>query len=807
MPDTKSKNKNDQQSAAGLTPDQFMSGQSTPPPGQTDLTPDQFMSDQSEQTGDKKSRRGSDSDAADKIQAILNGRDYKDLSISEQMQILSVGFAEYARRHAKKGQEEKSWLKKLLDYVETAAGVQGDVSTRIAGAATDPKNILIGATGLVSPAIPSAYFFFEGASRLPGEARKAKKDPSYENLLNVGLTATQVVGSGAGMTEGMKPGEKPSAADKTGTKPGIVQRIGQRMVGTGPRMAEKAVREEERRVAAAPEAVDEIKARAKEAIDKKNEDYDAKIADIHKRYANDVAERERQIAKAESDHAIAVADELEAYQRRVAESSHESKGEAMIEAHRRKLTTQSSSLSDTVQNNVRNTHDLVRGSLDERWNTLRDKIGNDRPVIAPPIYQAVEAGRAMLAGVPADLKIFNDIIKEITEKDAEVEGESGGIGHPGSKVPKTSIPFGDARIQYSAIGEKAFAAEGNVRRALMSVYEAYDAAIGQTARGAGQLEIYSALKADWSQYMRDWHDMSAMATGGSPLARLYRATDQGVITGIITSKNFADRLLTTFKSYARYGASPESLAKLRDTDMELKSLPKPRFVPPATAPNVPDRPVPPAPVTPPVEDIQGVEAKRSRDLRRLEAAKASKIDKAMRAKTPDEMLKGLQDAKQDRAADRLDKLSTIGRHDLIMGSVALLGAGLAGHVGYALIYLPLRFGELAAANSKKFEEVLSRVTDRDVDTINQMYERNPAMKAEGQKALADVLIERAKAGKPPVKLSILGKFLSPAEMGRVLRAYVKSAPKNQQPPVTEAPPDIAPPPASPVQVTTGGAAQ
>src|SRR5208282_550378 len=193
--------------------------------------------------------------------------------------------------------------------------------------------------------------------------------------------------------------------------------------------------------------------------------------------------------------------------------------------------------------------------------------GVDHPVKAPSIYQSIEQSRAMLAGVPADLKIFNDLVKEITEKGEQVETESGDL----QNVPKESIPFDDARTQFSAVGEKAYAADGNLRRVLFNVYEAYDKALSATAVEAGQGKVYAALKNDWKRYMQDWHDMRSMATGGSPLARLYRTVDLPVVAANVLGK-FGDRLFDTFARYRTLGADPALLGTVRRLSKEEQAV-------------------------------------------------------------------------------------------------------------------------------------------------------------------------------------------------------------------------------------------
>src|SRR5208282_4229765 len=104
-----------------------------------------------------KLRRGreQEADAEAQIKTILNGREPKDLSYRERFRILSVVGKEFARQHAKEWGEAKNWQEKLHALIGTAGGVAADVTSRVAGGATDPKNLAIGATGLIDPALPA----------------------------------------------------------------------------------------------------------------------------------------------------------------------------------------------------------------------------------------------------------------------------------------------------------------------------------------------------------------------------------------------------------------------------------------------------------------------------------------------------------------------------------------------------------------------------------------------------------------------------------------------------------------------------
>lgn len=244
-----------------------------------------------------------------------------------------------------------------------------------------------------------------------------------------------------------------------------------------------------------------------------------------------------------------------------------------------------SAYADALKDNIQSTHEAVRGSLNQRWSALRDQVGPTAEVSAPPLYSAVEASRRMLAGVPEDLKVFNDIVNQITQEGASVDAGGGEL----QPVPKSGIPFDQARIQFSALGDKAFAASGNLRRALRNVYDAYDTQLSSTADSAGAGKEYGAIKKDWSQYMQDWKNLGAVATGGSPLAKALLAPHADFVRSTALAKG-GDLLTEALGRYKDYGANPNLAANIRRLSAASKELPSVRV---PARPNRPAIPPPP----------------------------------------------------------------------------------------------------------------------------------------------------------------------------------------------------------------------
>jgi len=469
-----------------------------------------------------------------------------------------------------------------------------------------------------------------------------------------------------------------------------------------------------------------------------------RMAGTGPKLAKEVAE------SAVEEHATTSAKAVEtskAWAEKVAAAKKSISEAATVEGKREALQSAQKTYVQRIMDNVKETHTVVRKSLDERWNQLREAVGVDHPVKAPSIYQSIEQSRAMLAGVPADLKIFNDLVKEITEKGEQVETESGDL----QNVPKESIPFDDARTQFSAVGEKAYAADGNLRRALFNVYEAYDKALSATAVEAGQGKVYAALKNDWKRYMQDWHDMRSMATGGSPLARLYRAVDLPVVAANVLGK-FGDRLFGTFARYRTLGADPALLGTVRRLSKEEQALPK------AKATKMPARPESSAVAIPKPPNF-------------------------------DDIIKKTQEAKIEQAEKTREQALTLSKHDFTLGLISGISAFGLHSWSYAVPYVLARAGEAVLVSSEMGQRWLSQVTPADIKAINEVLAKSPDKTPMVQQAITNGLIDQAKQGKPLPPLSTFSGLLTRAQLGLILRVIAppKQSSSTRQPVTSSVP--------------------
>lgn len=257
------------------------------------------------------------------------------------------------------------------------------------------------------------------------------------------------------------------------------------------------------------------------------------------------------------------------------------------------IASQQRNISERLQQNVQQTHEAVRSGLNQRWDALRDKVG-DTPVATRPVLDAIEKSRQMLAGTPADLKVFSDIVRNLDQRGAEgiseeafVRAQAGDNSAIPSLVSQRAgleptpaaegIPFQDARTQYSALGDQWSNADGNLRRALRNVYDAYGKSIQGAAEEAGAGGEYSDLKRDWSQYVNDWQDRT-------PLNKVLNAPHPAYVTPIAKGIG-SDLLSQQLARYQQAGADPGIVAEMQRVTRQAKAPTlKPVPVPPAPAP-------------------------------------------------------------------------------------------------------------------------------------------------------------------------------------------------------------------------------
>lgn len=331
--------------------------------------------------------------------------------------------------------------------------------------------------------------------------------------------------------------------------------------------------------------VDEIKQAHAEKVKEAQEKYQRELADYRKKASEGKQAHAEKVVQARKEWV---------------ERTHEAR-KSVAEAERVKNRSQvlgrsAEAYLERIKNNLKQTHQTVRGQLDSRWNSLREKIGKDTPVNASKVYDSIEQARKeFLRGSPQNLQVFNSLVKEMGLD--LIEGEKGEL----SASPGQTMDWQTARTHYSAVGDALSAGNlpGNVYQALKYVKEkGLDPVLEDTAKQKGMGQEYSALKRDWRNYENDWRDMGAMGTGGSPLARALRSPDAKSVGQLLSGK-YGDRFLETYARYKGAGASTDLMSGYRGVTEQAKALTRPKalsdpgkFEEPKP-PRVPEQPVGP----------------------------------------------------------------------------------------------------------------------------------------------------------------------------------------------------------------------
>lgn len=385
-----------------------------------------------------------------------------------------------------------------------------------------------------------------------------------------------------------------------------VRIAGQEIAGAGKAPVLIAQRQRLARIADQESSYNQALINAKEQHGQNLQVYDEKVAEIKANHTRKIGEIEAgytaRVAKVQAEDAA-----------RAAERQQLVRQAEAVEARRGTITSAIKGLQVLILDNVKNAHEAARGVLDKRWDSLRGRVqetahrltGEDAKADAAPIYNAVRAAeRDILRGVPESITLFRQILKElgIQEVVDTPEGITALPGEAGAPLSKT-VDFDTARVQYSALGAKRYSGgsiPGNVKRAIAHVQGAVDGQIYKMTEPAGATAAYEGLKKDWATYSNDWWNMESVATGGSPLARIFQAEDPPFVSDQVLGKA-GERLLRMTAAYKKHGASPELMAKLRQLSAEHKELTKVRVsgevgkteVPPPKFPSPPRIPEPP----------------------------------------------------------------------------------------------------------------------------------------------------------------------------------------------------------------------
>src|SRR4029077_10376193 len=155
---------------------------------------------------------------------------------------------------------------------------------------------------------------------------------------------------------------------------------------------------------ATPTLTPEQHARYSESLDKANRDWQTTYSE--------------QLDKANREHSQALIDHAEKESRNRAKWAEKAYGAKKSEAdkiaasNRKQLLDRASDeYTRLAQDNIRDTHNMVRGRLDARWEDFRQQMASSG-VDSTEVYGVANEAQDNLRGATDSLKQFNDVIRE-----------------------------------------------------------------------------------------------------------------------------------------------------------------------------------------------------------------------------------------------------------------------------------------------------------------------------------------------------------------------------------------------------------
>lgn len=410
-----------------------------------------------------------------------------------------------------------------------------------------------------------------------------------------------------------------------------------------------------------------LKGAAREVVGIGDKDIAKTLTDSAKK----VEEAQAKATEAEQEHSKKVDDAKAAYAKKVeatkegyakkvgeteAKKVEASKAQSAAETRKAALQTKRgpvyqrmTEMADTAQKNVKEVDTKVRAVEGAKWNAFRRGIGNPEVDWTPWQKAVVDAEQNILQGVPENIAIFKQIMKETGEDVlADASVFRGGGTLPGSNLKEVmrsknpaeqaqflenlrrqgietpaeqtgapteglTVPMDKARAFYTKLGEKMHGRElpGRVYHALKTVQEAGDAQITKTIAEHGGKDAvirYRELKSDWRDYMQAFHDWD------SPLRKLKEGADPNDKLRPIVGDE-AERAIKLFGKYKQYGADVQAMGKAKSLFTSIKELASSGAKPPAEVakPKFPEKPkMEEAPKTETPKKMNAYEARKAK---------------------------------------------------------------------------------------------------------------------------------------------------------------------------------------------------
>ena len=198
--------------------------------------------------------------------------------------------------------------------------------------------------------------------------------------------------------------------------------------------------------------------------------------------------------------------------------------------------------SKVLQDGIRETNRSARQMGNEKYETVRQKIG-DVTTSPTPVANAVKYAKSnLLQGSPENIRQFEELLKREGDVEAplDITGGQGGRaispGEPGYEGIRSAyadagmlnlerpLSFNDLKGFYTELGEKIYKGSypsGDIGRALTSVRDAIGREMDSMAERAGAADDLRAADSYWNKFMKTFYDKK------SPVAKAMNEFDPG----------------------------------------------------------------------------------------------------------------------------------------------------------------------------------------------------------------------------------------------------------------------------------------
>ena len=377
-------------------------------------------------------------------------------------------------------------------------------------------------------------------------------------------------------------------------------------------------------------------------IAKAIEDSHTKVTEAHENFQKQLAEHSEKVDKATAKVADKIAD---VQKKRVEASAKQTAAEtrqAAISTKRGPVYQRLTGMADEASENVQLVDKKVRALESAKWNEFKKGLGGAEVEWTPWQKAVQEAQQNILGGVPENIAVFKQILKETGDdvlSDASVfkgENRPGAIDikeftrtldpraqeqlmrelkggtvpslESGAPTEGLKIPFDNARAWYTKLGQKIASVDmpNQVSRALRYVQDAGDAEITRSVAKSGgraAVETYRKLKSDWRDYMQTFYDKD------SPIRKLKEGKDPNDKLNPVVGDE-GERAIQLFGKYRSLGADVQSLGKMRALFKSIKELPSSGAKMPGAKIEGPK--IPKAPEAPTEQPLTAEQARRAK---------------------------------------------------------------------------------------------------------------------------------------------------------------------------------------------------